>query len=119
MKALTCASYEYMKLMIAELQRQLNEIEESKGLCYLSLLNLKTKSKITKIVFIDAINRSVVPAPKPPPRRQNPFDKIHRPAPLPPNYPPPKTNSENQGKSIQKCFLQSKFNFRLLILFMS
>lgn len=31
MKALTCASYEYMKLMVADLQRQLNEIEECKG----------------------------------------------------------------------------------------
>lgn len=31
MKALTCAGYEYMKLMVAELQRQLNEIEEAKG----------------------------------------------------------------------------------------
>lgn len=31
MRALTCAGYEYMKLMVAELQRQLNEIESSKG----------------------------------------------------------------------------------------
>lgn len=31
MKALTCAGYEYMKLMVAELQRQLNEIEGTKG----------------------------------------------------------------------------------------
>lgn len=31
MRALTCAGYEYMKLMVAELQRQLNEIEKSKG----------------------------------------------------------------------------------------
>lgn len=30
MRACTCAGYEYMKLMIAELQRQLNEIEQSK-----------------------------------------------------------------------------------------
>lgn len=32
MKALTCAGYEYMKLMVAELQRQLDEIEETKGI---------------------------------------------------------------------------------------
>lgn len=32
MRALTCAGYEYMKLMVAELQRQLNEIEKSKGI---------------------------------------------------------------------------------------
>lgn len=31
MKALTCAGYEYMKLMVAELQRQLDEIEGTKG----------------------------------------------------------------------------------------
>lgn len=31
MKALTCAGYEYMKLMVSELQRQLEEIEGSKG----------------------------------------------------------------------------------------
>lgn len=31
MKALTCAGYEYMKLMVAELQRQLDEIEDTKG----------------------------------------------------------------------------------------
>lgn len=27
MKALACASYDYMKLMVAELQRQLDEVE--------------------------------------------------------------------------------------------
>lgn len=27
MKALACASYDYMKLMVAELQRQLDEME--------------------------------------------------------------------------------------------
>lgn len=31
MKALTCAGYEYMKLMVSELQRQLDEIEGTKG----------------------------------------------------------------------------------------
>lgn len=35
MKALTCAGYEYMKLMVAELQRQLDEIEETKGKYFL------------------------------------------------------------------------------------
>ena len=34
MKALTCAGYEYMKLMVAELQRQLEEIEGTKGSNY-------------------------------------------------------------------------------------
>uniref|UniRef100_A0A2M4AW21 Putative pleckstrin similarity domain protein n=1 Tax=Anopheles triannulatus TaxID=58253 RepID=A0A2M4AW21_9DIPT len=55
MKALTCAGYDYMKLMVAELQRQLEEIE---GQC-------KEKQ-------LDAV---ALPPPKePPPRRQNPFN---------------------------------------------
>lgn len=37
MKALTCAGYEYMKLMVSELQRQLDEIEGTKGLTLKSL----------------------------------------------------------------------------------
>lgn len=53
MKALTCASYDYMKLMVSELQRQLEEIDSrNKGLT------------------------STSEAPKAPPRqRQNPFNK--------------------------------------------
>lgn len=39
MKALTCAGYEYMKLMVAELQRQLDEIEETKGNFLTMLIN--------------------------------------------------------------------------------
>lgn len=31
MKALTCAGYDYMKLMVAELQRQLKELEENRS----------------------------------------------------------------------------------------
>lgn len=38
MKALTCASYEYKKLMVAELQRQLEEIEGIRKSKYLSPL---------------------------------------------------------------------------------
>ncbi|XP_035795201.1 sesquipedalian-1-like isoform X2 [Anopheles albimanus] len=56
MKALTCAGYDYMKLMVAELQRQLEEIE---GQC-------KEKQ-------LDAVAPS--PPKEPPPRRQNPFNK--------------------------------------------
>lgn len=59
MKALTCAGYEYMKIMVAELQRQLEEIEN----------NQKNK-------------QDNIETPKPPPRRQNPFN---RPAPAPPS----------------------------------
>lgn len=59
MKALTCAGYEYMKLMVSELQRQLDEIEGCN---------------------VPAQNSDVTP--KPPPRRQNPFN---RPAPAVPH----------------------------------
>ncbi|XP_055541610.1 sesquipedalian-1 [Wyeomyia smithii] len=54
MKALTCAGYDYMKLMVAELQRQLDEIEGCKE---------KTPEA------------TPLPAPKAPPRRQNPFNR--------------------------------------------
>lgn len=48
MKALTCAGYDYMKLMVAELQRQLKELEGK------------------------AENLSIHSAPVAPPRRQAP-----------------------------------------------
>lgn len=37
MKALACASYDYMKLMVAELQRQLDELEGQFNLTSLAL----------------------------------------------------------------------------------
>ncbi|KAJ3623984.1 hypothetical protein MTP99_017643 [Tenebrio molitor] len=53
MKALACAGYDYMKLMVAELQRQLDDIEE------------------TPLPLTQAVN-----SPVPPPRqRHNPFNK--------------------------------------------
>uniref|UniRef100_A0A182PVZ6 PH domain-containing protein n=1 Tax=Anopheles epiroticus TaxID=199890 RepID=A0A182PVZ6_9DIPT len=57
MKALTCAGYDYMKLMVAELQRQLDEIE---GQCQRE----KTPDAAPLLA-----------PPKAPPRRQNPFNK--------------------------------------------
>lgn len=73
MKCLTCAGYEYKKLMVAELQRQLEEIEG-------------TQKK--------HIPEQIQPvAPKPPPRRQNPFN---RPAP-----PPPVFNSSVANNNVQ------------------
>ncbi|KAF7280764.1 sesquipedalian-1-like [Rhynchophorus ferrugineus] len=53
MKALACSSYDYMKLMVAELQRQLDDIEE------------------TPIVLPVAQNSPVAP----PRTRHNPFNK--------------------------------------------
>lgn len=54
MKAVTCASYDYMKLMVSELKRQLEEIDN------------RNKNQ--------TIKTDNVP-PKAPPRRQNPFNK--------------------------------------------
>ncbi|XP_034668502.1 sesquipedalian-1 [Drosophila subobscura] len=68
MKALTCAGYEYKRIIVAELQRQLQEIEDSKNKM---LGNVGETSQ-------NAISGS---KPKPPPRRTNPFN---RPAPPPP-----------------------------------
>ncbi|EDW02885.1 sesquipedalian-1 [Drosophila grimshawi] len=67
MKALTCAGYEYKRIIVAELQRQLQEIEDSRN---------KMRTDPT-----DAL----VDKPRPPPRRQNPFN---RPAPPPPDCAP-------------------------------
>uniref|UniRef100_A0A1B0CZD1 Uncharacterized protein n=1 Tax=Phlebotomus papatasi TaxID=29031 RepID=A0A1B0CZD1_PHLPP len=61
MKALTCAGYEYMKLMVAELQRQLGELDEK---------NVEPP---------EAQSSSITP--KPPPRRQNPFNRVAPPVP--------------------------------------
>ncbi|XP_059618376.1 sesquipedalian-1-like isoform X2 [Phlebotomus argentipes] len=62
MKALTCAGYEYMKLMVAELQRQLGELDEK---------NTESEAQATSVT------------PKPPPRRQNPFNRVAPPVPSP------------------------------------
>uniref|UniRef100_A0A6B2ECV2 Putative pleckstrin similarity domain protein n=1 Tax=Phlebotomus kandelakii TaxID=1109342 RepID=A0A6B2ECV2_9DIPT len=62
MKALTCAGYEYMKLMVAELQRQLGELDEK---------NTESVAQTSSIT------------PKPPPRRQNPFNRVAPPVPSP------------------------------------
>ncbi|XP_073823112.1 inositol phosphatase interacting protein [Musca autumnalis] len=67
MKALTCAGYEYKKLMVDELQRQLEEIEGSRN----------------KITTETVTNSSASLTPKPPPRRTNPFN---RPAPPIPGH---------------------------------
>lgn len=56
MKAITCASYEYVKIMVTELQRQLEEID-----------NRNKNQQMIK-------NESTLPE-RPPRQRQNPFNK--------------------------------------------
>ncbi|XP_067011120.1 sesquipedalian-1 [Anabrus simplex] len=70
MKALACASYDYMKLMVAELQRQLDEMEECEALS--KTANLKSPSS-------EPSEKKPVGSPMPPPRqRHNPFNKINQ-----------------------------------------
>ncbi|EDW63607.1 sesquipedalian-1 [Drosophila virilis] len=73
MKALTCAGYEYKRIIVAELQRQLQEIEDSRN-------KMHSDRRDPAQAVTDAPGK-----PKPPPRRQNPFN---RPAPPPPSLPP-------------------------------
>ncbi|XP_017056443.1 sesquipedalian-1 [Drosophila ficusphila] len=68
MKALTCAGYEYKRIILTELQRQLQEIEDSRN----KMLSNADGPQIS----------SEGPKPRPPPRRTNPFN---RPAPPPPD----------------------------------
>lgn len=105
MRALTCAGYEYMKLMVAELQRQLNEIERSKGIkimfcCYWFI---SIYSKMCQ--FSDKANNSVESAPQPPPRRQNPRQNpFNRPAPPPPIYTVPNPNGKYKKRTLSLNF---------------
>lgn len=46
MKALTCAGYEYMKLMVAELQRQLDEIEVCKGKFWINEIHFSAAADV-------------------------------------------------------------------------
>lgn len=55
MRALTCSGFDYMRLMVSELQRQLDEIDKASSSSELE------KSDIPPI----------------PPRRQNPFNKFN------------------------------------------
>ncbi|KAH8281220.1 hypothetical protein KR044_011658 [Drosophila immigrans] len=70
MKALTCAGYEYKRIIVAELKRQLREIDDSKN------------SKVSYDICTTLTETDEIRKPKPPPRRQNPFN---RPAPPPPD----------------------------------
>ncbi|XP_065723377.2 sesquipedalian-1 isoform X1 [Drosophila suzukii] len=69
MKALTCAGFEYNRIILAELKRQLHEME---GL----------RKKILGNAIDGPHSASEIAKPRPPPRRTNPFN---RPAPPPPN----------------------------------
>ncbi|EDW11730.1 sesquipedalian-1 [Drosophila mojavensis] len=69
MKALTCAGYEYKRIIVAELQRQLQEIEYSRN-------KMRSERSDPHQTVTDGQGKPV-----PPPRRPNPFN---RPPPPPP-----------------------------------
>lgn len=71
MKALTCAGYEYMKLMVAELQRQLEELESSQS----SDKDKGTSSAGRNGRGSDMERPAEQQQPKAPPRRHNPFNR--------------------------------------------
>ncbi|KAH8237951.1 hypothetical protein KR032_008920, partial [Drosophila birchii] len=69
MKALTCAGYEYKRIILAELQRQLQELDDS-------------RNKVLASAIDGSQSATRETRPRPPPRRTNPFN---RPAPPPPD----------------------------------
>ncbi|KAH8241092.1 hypothetical protein KR026_012013 [Drosophila bipectinata] len=90
MKALTCAGYEYKRIVVAELQRQLHEIEQSKNSKKIetqllhSLYNTSSSHlEMLSHSKVGAQNQMEGSKPMPPPRR-NPFN---RPAPPLPDMP--------------------------------
>lgn len=88
MKALACASYDYMKLMVAELQRQLDEMEE-----YEAVTTTKNEtfnqSSATLTGSIESVEVKSGNSPMPPPRqRHNPFNRVQQAASLDGQMPP-------------------------------
>lgn len=84
MKALTCAGYEYMKLMVAELQRQLEELEETQGKAATATKNGQENGTGGCRLEGSSSGRGEErhqhqqqQQPKAPPRRHNPFNKPH------------------------------------------
>lgn len=55
MKALACSSYDYMKLMVAELQRQLDDIEGNKILCDIYIFASECQFENTLLFNLDKI----------------------------------------------------------------
>ncbi|XP_063359979.1 sesquipedalian-1-like [Cydia amplana] len=90
MKALACASYDYMKLMVAELQRQLDEAEAEAAAEAAALVTTPTEE------------------PRAPPRgqRYNPFNK------LPENEPKAVPGSRHHKENLRPDMSRKKVPFR-------
>ncbi|KDR23106.1 sesquipedalian-1-like isoform X2 [Zootermopsis nevadensis] len=78
MKALACASYDYIKLMVAELQRQLDEMEECEAVTMTQ--NQTAHSRSTAwIQNSREVEMGSCNSPMPPPRqRHNPFNRVQQ-----------------------------------------
>ena len=72
MKVLACASYDYMKLMVLELQQQLSEIEEAEKNSSTSANTTMSGSNSFPQQLSDQQQQQQQP--KAPPRRANPFE---------------------------------------------
>ncbi|XP_063216553.1 sesquipedalian-1 [Bacillus rossius redtenbacheri] len=73
MKTLACASYDYMKLMVAELQRQLDEMDECETV---NANNQAAALRCADDVGTEAPGGRPCESPRPPPRqRHNPFNR--------------------------------------------
>nr|CAD7259220.1 unnamed protein product [Timema shepardi] len=81
MKALACASYDYMKLMVAELQRQLDEMEECEAIT--AAMNQSVTLRSHNKDGSEATEKKSPNSPMPPPRqRHNPFNRVQQSASL-------------------------------------
>lgn len=78
MKALACASYDYMKLMVAELQRQLDEMEEYEAV---TTAKNETFNQCSAILTqnIKSVEVKSGNSPVPPPRQRHiPFNRVQQ-----------------------------------------
>lgn len=82
MKAITCASYDYMKVMVTELQKQVDELTGYITICsILTITNICTLTELERLqkLGLSSIPGATVPPPAVPPRqRHNPFNLIER-----------------------------------------
>ena len=83
MKAIACASYDYMKVVVAELQKQVDELTGSNWLKVINIvnwLNIKMLSaELERLKKLGMMNASAAPAPVVSSRqRHNPFNIIDR-----------------------------------------
>lgn len=77
MKALACASYDYMKLMVAELQRQLDEMEECEAMSLSQSNSTIYTTSTTQNSGSGEIRSGNSPLP-PPRQRHNPFNRVQQ-----------------------------------------